>query len=146
MTAVIIIATLFILLKVGAQRNIYRRSRSLNRYAESIILPLFWEVSLMADAMSVSRNPVIRRRLTKINSYMYNYLIFVIINSSSITLVGLSSPFHGFQFEGTIIPHLFGFWWHIHLGFIEDHVYYCGNNIGFLKKILKTGIFVLIMG
>jgi len=40
----------------------YRRSWPLRGYLESILLPLFLEVGLMAGAISVSENSVIMRR------------------------------------------------------------------------------------
>jgi len=40
----------------------YRRSCPLSRYLESMLLPLFSEVGLMAGVISVSRNSVIGRR------------------------------------------------------------------------------------
>jgi len=64
---------------------------------------------------------IIHGFITKINIYVENYLIFVIMNSCRITFVRLSNSFHDLQFEGR------------HFDFVEEHVYLGCNNIGLLK-------------
>ena len=64
----------------------------------------------------------------------FSHLFFIYnINSCCITVVGLSSAFHDFQFEGSIISHSFGFLGHRHLHFVEECVYCCGNNTALLE-------------
>jgi len=52
----------------------YRRSRPLSRDFVSTFWPLFWGVGLMAGAISVSRNPVIRWNILCFSSHLSHWL------------------------------------------------------------------------